>query len=443
MGRLTLNMLLSFAQFEREIAGERIRDKIAASKAKGMWMGGFVPLGYDVKDRKLIVNEDEAAIVREIFQRYAALGSVRLLRAELERRGITSKRRESRNAQLAGGRAFSRGALYTLLQNRIYRGEIIHGDKFYAGQHEPIVDADQWLSVQDKLAANRCNRLLAVDAVSPSLLAGVVFDADGERMTATHTNKRGVRYRYYVSASLIEGKRAANARGRRIPAGDIEGLVLDRLRSLFAHKIELCQALAPLDLNAETLSIALAKSDQIVRHWTTMPAADLRRLSHAIIEKVVVGDDEIILHFDSVGIRSSLVEGTTSMPFTPEVGPLVVSIAAKLRRAGKGTRLVIGHNVANKIDAKLVSLVGAAFTTRETVLASPDVSIFALAKRSGNKRDNLTTLMRLSYLAPDIVRAVLEGRQPVELTSNGLIRLAKGLPRAWQAQKPYLGFPEG
>src|ERR1700758_895652 len=155
MGRLTLNMLLSFAQFEREIAGERIRDKIAASKAKGMWMGGNVPLGYDVKDRELIVNEAEAETVRLIFRRYAELGSVALLKAEFDRLGIVSKRREGAGGALSGGKLFSRGALYLMLQNRIYRGEISHQGKAYPGHHGAIVDSELWQIVQEKLAANR------------------------------------------------------------------------------------------------------------------------------------------------------------------------------------------------------------------------------------------------------------------------------------------------
>jgi DNA invertase Pin-like site-specific DNA recombinase len=151
MGRLTLNMLLSFAQFEREIAGERIRDKIAASKAKGMWMGGNVPLGYDVKDRKLVVNETEASTVRVIFQRYAELGSVALLKAELERTGIVSKRREGAGGELSGGKRFSRGALYLMLQNRLYRGEVAHKDNIYPGQHKAIIEPELWQTVQDRL----------------------------------------------------------------------------------------------------------------------------------------------------------------------------------------------------------------------------------------------------------------------------------------------------
>ncbi|MGI8570414.1 MAG: recombinase family protein [Methylocella sp.] len=213
MGRLTLNMLLSFAQFEREIAGERIRDKIAASKRKGMWMGGNVPLGYDVKDRKLIVNEPEAATVRLIFQRYAELGSVALLRAELDRLGIVSKLREGAGGRLAGGQRFSRGALYLMLGNRIYRGEIVHQGTAYPGQHEAIIDPELWQIVQDKLAANRQERSLAVGAAAPSLLAGLIVDANGNRMTPTHATKRAKRYRYCVSASLLAGDRPQTEKG--------------------------------------------------------------------------------------------------------------------------------------------------------------------------------------------------------------------------------------
>jgi site-specific DNA recombinase len=164
MGRLTLNMLLSFAQFEREIAGERIRDKIAASKKKGIWMGGNVPLGYDVKDRKLIVNETEASTVRLIFRRYAELSSVSLLSAELNQLGIMSKCREGAGGRLAGNKHFSRGALYLMLQNRIYRGDIVHQREAYPGQHEAIIDPELWQIVQDTLAANRHAHSLALSA---------------------------------------------------------------------------------------------------------------------------------------------------------------------------------------------------------------------------------------------------------------------------------------
>ena len=277
MGRLTLNMLLSFAQFEREIAGERIRDKIAASKRKGMWMGGNVPLGYDVKDRKLIVNLREAESVRAIFQRYAELGSVSLLKAELDRLGVVSKRRAGAGGCLAGGKPFSRGALYLLLQNRIYRGEITHQDVAYPGQHDAIIDEELWRIVQDRLATNRRERLLAAGAEAPSLLAGLIFDADGARMTPTHAAKGEKRYRYYVSASLLTGGRVANSSGIRVPAGDIEGLVLDRLRQLMASRSELGAALAPLDLDAASFDAALNKASDLSRQWLTLTPNRHRR----------------------------------------------------------------------------------------------------------------------------------------------------------------------
>ena len=205
MGRLTLNVLLSFAQFEREVTGERIRDKIAASKKKGMWMGGMPPLGYDVKNRKLIVNDNEARTVVDIYRRYLALKSVHALKDELVGAGIRSKRRMRPDGTTYGGQKLSRGALYLMLQNRIYRGEITHKGSSYPGEHPAIIDQPLWDEVQAALARNRVERATGLRAKHPSLLAGLVFDATGERLTPTYAVKKGTRYRYYVSTSLITG----------------------------------------------------------------------------------------------------------------------------------------------------------------------------------------------------------------------------------------------
>ena len=203
MGRLTLNILLSFAQFEREVIGERIRDKIAASKRKGMWMGGIPPLGYRAQDGKLFVIESEAEIVRMIFRRYAELGSVRLLKEELEARGIKSKSWTTASGRRVGGKPFSRGALYLMLQNRLYRGEIVHTGRSYPGEHTSIIDQPLWDAVQAQLATNTAERNSGTRTPQPSLLAGMLFDGDGNRMTPTHATKKGTRYRYYVSRPLI------------------------------------------------------------------------------------------------------------------------------------------------------------------------------------------------------------------------------------------------
>jgi DNA invertase Pin-like site-specific DNA recombinase len=225
MGRLTLNVLLSFAQFEREVIGERIRDKIAASKRKGMWMGGVPPLGYRVEDRKLLVIDSEAEIVRSIFRRYAELGSVRLLKQELEARGINSKAWTSASDRITGGKPFSRGALYLILQNRTYLGEIVHKGQSHPGAHAPIIDQPLWDAAQAQLAANTAERNSGPRTREPSLLTGLLFDSAGNRMTPTHAGKQGTRYRYYVSRPLINKDQTDGSAGMHLPAAEIEQLV--------------------------------------------------------------------------------------------------------------------------------------------------------------------------------------------------------------------------
>jgi site-specific DNA recombinase len=192
MGRLTLNVLLSFAQFERELAGERIRDKFAASRRKGMWMGGTVPLGYDVSDRKLVINAEEAERVRVIFERYRALGCVSNLQEELEQRGIRSKQRVLASGQVLGGGSFGRGALYHLLQNRVYLGEVVHKGVSYPGEHERIIDEELWSAVQARLLANRGVRRRS-RLESGSLLTGLITDAGGNLMSPTYSAHRDKR----------------------------------------------------------------------------------------------------------------------------------------------------------------------------------------------------------------------------------------------------------
>jgi site-specific DNA recombinase len=190
MGRLTLNVLLSFAQFEREVTGERIRDKIAASKKKGMWMGGLPSLGYDVKDRKLVINEAEAATVRHIFHRYLELGAVRTLQADLDAAGIISKRRTASDGSQYGAQRFSRGALYLMLKNRIYRGEIVHKGKSFPGEHSAIIDEELWAQVQRHLEDNRVERRKDGKAPEQSLLAGILLDANSIPMSRCVPSKK-------------------------------------------------------------------------------------------------------------------------------------------------------------------------------------------------------------------------------------------------------------
>jgi hypothetical protein len=202
MGRLTPNVLLSFAQFECEVTGERIRDKIAASKAKGMWMGGFTPQGYDLEERKLVVNEKEAETVRHIYRRYLELGSVRLLKEELDRLVIVSKVRVSKGGVHSGGRPFARGAVYELLANLIFVGEIRHRQARHPGQHEAIVEREIWEKVQEQLAQKAVRQGNPATGALPSPLAGKLFDENGEPLYACGASKGGRRYRYYMSRKL-------------------------------------------------------------------------------------------------------------------------------------------------------------------------------------------------------------------------------------------------
>ncbi len=239
MGRLTLNVLLSFAQFEREVTGERIRDKIAASKRKGMWMGGLVPLGYEVHERRLRVVESEAVTVRHIFQRYCELGSVRLLKQELDRDGLRSKPRISRDGCRFGEKPFARGALYTLLGNPIYIGEIRHKGVRHPGQHDSIVDRALWDKAQELLRLHtvRTDRTTNIGGTSP--LMGKLFDETGERLTPSHCKKGNLRYRYYVSRSLIKRGARNSPEGWRIPALEIERTLAATVAGILENRQEI------------------------------------------------------------------------------------------------------------------------------------------------------------------------------------------------------------
>ena len=437
MGRLTLNMLLSFAQFEREIAGERIRDKIAASKAKGMWMGGTIPLGYDVKERKLVINEVEAKLVRHIFARYAELGSVTLLQAELDAHGHRSKRREGAGGLIAGGRRFSRGILYLILQNRLYRGEVEHKGNVYPGQHEAIVEAELWTLVQEKLAASRRDRKLSIGAEAPSLLSGLIFDSDGNRMTPTHANKRGRRYHYYISSSILD-RTKSGSNTMRVPASEVDGLVLDRLRRLMASREEIAATFASLDLEARELDAALARANSLGKQWLTMPPEELRALTRSVVARVALAVDQIEI---TIGVKQLAHALGLVVKLGDKAEPtIILSIAAALRRAGQGKRLVIGKSYQDTSDGSLIDFLKEAFATRQKVLADTSETLNEITARTTKSKGRMTALMRVSYLAPDIVTDILAGRQPPELSVKRLVRTSQSLPLDWGSQRAFLGM---
>jgi DNA invertase Pin-like site-specific DNA recombinase len=398
MGRLTLNVLLSFAQFEREVTGERIRDKVAASKAKGMWMGGPVPLGYEVSDRKLVVIPEDAQTVELIFRRYLALGSVRALAEELGTMGIRSKERVSRTGRVFGNAPFSRGALYLLLQNRIYIGRIVHKDVAYPGEHAGIIEPELFEQVGAMIRQNRTNHVNGVHIKDPSLLVGKVWDAKGRRMSPNHTTRKGRCYRYYRSRT--DGP-AAKATPWSVPAGDLDGLVLTQLRRR-------------LDLESVPTSLRLPN---------TACGSEQREAISAHVKRIEIHADKVVIQF------------------TDGAQPDEVIIRACIVRRGKETRLAVPpeEGAPHRRDPALIKLVVNAHRAREALAGAGERSVAEVAGSLGYTRDYYGVLLRIAYLAPDIVAAILDGRQPAQLNRQKLARVS-GLPIEWQAQRGILGF---
>jgi DNA invertase Pin-like site-specific DNA recombinase len=447
MGRLTLNVLLSFAQFEREVTGERIRDKIAASKKKGMWMGGMPPLGYRASDHKLIVVESEAETVRHIFRRYAALGSVRLLQEELEAQGTRSKRWTSTAGRRWGGKPIVRGALYRVLQNRIYRGEIVHKDQHYPGEHMPIVDEALWDEVQLKLAANAVEHHNGGKMKNASLLAGLLFDGAGHRMTPTHAIKKGTRYRYYVSRPLISDSRADTPDGLRIPAGDIEQLVINRIGQLLPEPAKVFGVLAPHVETAAQQRQILHRAAELAANWSALKPMQLRRMLAALIQRIVVHIDRVDIQLRpsrlAALLRDALPGPTSADTGDVEEQPLVLSVPAQLRRVGFGIRMLIDGAVpsgrAARPDPKLIKLIVRAHLLSNKLAESSNEHLADLARRERLTSSYFTRVLRLTYLAPDITRAILEGRHPQDLTARKLLDHSR-LPLTWVEQRRILGF---
>src|SRR5467141_499038 len=290
MGRLTLNVLLSFAQFEREVTGERIRDKIAASKKKGMWMGGNVPLGYDASARTLIVNPAEAETVRRIFALYIELGSVRRVKEEADRLWLSTKRSTTANGIERGGRSFSRGHIYDLLSNPIYIGEIAHKGRLYPGQHPALIDTETWTAVRDRLAANASDHRRKADAAEPSLLAGVLSDARGERLTPSHAVKKGRRYRYYVSGALITQAGTDRAQGWRLPAQEIEDAVIRVLADALTSPALLLERFGTAATPSDQTRRMLDRAARLAAALNRSPV-ERDKVVRDIIERVVVAEN--------------------------------------------------------------------------------------------------------------------------------------------------------
>ena len=299
MGRLTLNILLSFAQFEREVIGERIRDKVAASRKRGMWMGGYVPLGYDVRDRKLIVNENEAATVRMIFQRFAAIGSATMLAKALAAEGVLNKR----------GKLVDKGFLYKLINNRVYLGEAVHKGTAYPGEHAAIIDQGLWDNVHSILQESPRLRAKNTRAQTPALLKGIIFTETGTAMTPTATKKGSRLYRYYASMDLIRNRPIGDSAGPlRLPAGMVEDAVIGEIRRMIRAPEIAARVIKALReegaaVDEKAVIKALGEFEQI---WTALYPAEQTRIIQLLVDRVTVGTSGIAVDLRQEGLGSVL-----------------------------------------------------------------------------------------------------------------------------------------
>ena len=406
MGRLTLNVLLSFAQFEREVTGERIRDKIAASKKKGIWMGGPVPLGYDVKERKLLIVPADAQTVQHIYRRYLELGCVRLLRKDVTSQGILS----------VSGKIFSRGALYKMLSNPIYIGQIRHKGICYPGQHEAIIDQMLWEQVQQHMANNRIGNKTRSRKTDPCPLTDKLFDASsGERLVPVHALKKGRRYRYYISQSLTTGP----SEGWRLPGQDIEQVIAHAAVQMLQDDNAITTALKESQIEAHRIPRVIHAAGKI--------KADADNIIDRFIQRVEMQQDGIRI----VLSLASLASGKEAT--------ITHDILMRMKRRGVEMRLVIGGAGPTRVDQTLVKTIIRAHKWFNELISGRAQSMVEIASREGIDKSYVARIMDLVFLAPDITQSIIAGYQPPDLSVEKLTKRID-LPMDWAQQRQLLGF---
>jgi site-specific DNA recombinase len=420
MGRLTLNVLLSFAQFEREVTGERIRDKIAASKKKGLWMGGPVPLGYEVVERKLIPVPEEVDRVRTIMHRYLEAASANALVAELEAEGIRTKVQRRTCGPHRGGIAFRRGSLFHLLKNPIYRGMIVHKGTAYPGEHQPIVGERLWNAVQAKLAEKAPPRRHPTNGEQDALLKGLLSDPHGRPMVPTFTCKNTRRYRYYETRRdlAVSGKPEAT----RFSMRQLDRHVVEHLLQLLADEHSLRRMSGVSD--GAGLQGMFAKA----AGW----AAELGRRQPALrqlVPTIAVARDhiELLLNPDALGVKES-----------GECWRYKIDLPVKRPFREAKVRIDAEPGVEDHRDPALLELLQEAAKVRKLVMTSASTSLNDIARRESRCRKQLARLLRVSWLSPRIVEAILEGHQPARLSRKWLLEV--DLPSEWSEQEQLLGF---
>jgi site-specific DNA recombinase len=436
MGRLTLNVLLSFAQFEREVTGERIRDKIAASKAKGMWMGGRVPLGYDLRDRKLQVNPEEAERVREIFGQYLRLRTVPALVAYLRKADLRTKIRIGTDGRKLGGQHYFRGGLYQLLKNHLYVGEIEHKGSIYPGEHEAIIDRRLWDQVQELLTENRQGTHERSRTISGSMLAGLLFDRAGTRYIPTHAQKGGRRYHYYTSQTVIKGDNKDDLIGR-LPAPALEGAVTERIRAFLHSPAEILDAVKKLDSSEVSYEKLLRYAKQRSSEWPGMLQSEKACLIRAMLNCVVVHEGSLELHLD-LEAAIQVVFGKTTREKSEKGNVQTFFLKAPFRHIaqGKSLKLVIGNERSDSSASReaVSKAIARARYWHDLIVQGKATGLADIARKNGLTNRYVKKIFPLASLSPESVEFLLSDHgQPRTLES-----LLGKLPLRWDMQETFI-----
>ena len=403
-------------------------------------MGGSPPLGYDVRDKKLVVNEDEADQVRRLFAAYLTLRSVKELTTWAREHGIRTKiRRRADGTRRSGGHCFSRGNLHALLRYRTYVGEVQHKGNVYPGEHQPIIARDLWEQVQEKLAHGRPSQKMTQTGQPAAALTGLLFDQTGDRLTPTHATKKGRRYHYYVSTRLIE-KDAHDPTGWRLPAHKLEQAVCDSLLSFLSNKNAVLDAMQNLAEgktaeSSTTLTHIFSKLQDLIERIQGSGAANRLVLLRPMLDRITVGPDRLQIAVKLnplLETRGTLTEAATIH---------VIDVPFTLRQRGIETHLIlhIGTPTRSHLDQTLIRLLAKARTWVEDLSTQPDASVKAIARREGLPSSEVSRLLPFAFLSPIIVATILRGEQPMELTAKKLKRL-QDLPMDWSEQAKILGF---
>jgi site-specific DNA recombinase len=441
MGRLTLNVLLSFAQFEREVTAERIRDKITASKKKGMWMGGNVPLGYRVENRKLLIHEIEAETIRFIFRRYLELKSIRKLADEINRSDKVIRRGPPRNGTHYITDAFRSGNLRHLLANPVYVGKVRHRDKIYEGEHEGLIDPETFEHVQLQLKEHAPKRRYRTNMKDVHLLTGILYDETGDRLTPTHAKKRGVRYRYYVSKRIVDKGRdpAHPYAGWRIRAGHIDSIVENQLRRFLQNGSQLMEWFGK-NLNAETITQLPALAITRKNQWSELTAERKQDIVRRLFARITIRVGWIRFEVDRQALLAWLMDQPRESQPHERATPFVLEQPMSVRRRGVESRMVVANGASMpRPDAALIDFVVRANTYLAALTDGSDKTLTQVAREQGTDVSEVSRLLPFAFLAPHVVESILSGNQPFELGALRLGRISD-LPVNWQQQAELLGF---